>query len=654
MKLKSLKMKDFRCFSEAAIEFDHINIVLAPNATGKSSIREAIDYALTARTEHTDRRGAGAEYLIRDNGKKAVLELDIDSTGTITRTIPNSLQVPGKSGTTTVLQQLLYDTLKADGDLISAAINTSRFIEASSDDQKNMLFGLLGLEFDKANVLEHASDWLKRKQKDYALEALALLVSGVDCHGTEAFDRLEAAAVENRKGWKRTLVSTESELQTRRDAPANLPEGITEDMKAECVQHLKTLKAERDGVLSRIGKADNDGHRKTQVQGEISDLETQVKTLSSEKTDAPESMAELNESLGAARAQLADRTKMLPRVIAEIARLEADIDRLTLNRSRLVTASGKLTCQASGGAVECPLSADDLGKVRTVIEQEIAEKRTALENARKELSNLQAYIKEGEAGVQNLQQRLLDATRLAERLQECEKQLKVARNLLEAKRSELKLLGDTPDTETLAQQKEELEQRIARGEGIIAAIDQHRLWKSRVDALESTRVQTEAGIRAYDALAEAFSPEGIRSTILSQVIDPLRKRAKERLEALTAGEYSIEFDLADGFNVFVLHKGTRKLLRHLSKSEKLRVGILLQDVLNYLAGLRLLVIDEADMLDQTNRDLLNGFLLDIAGDYDTILVLATVGEVLPKDPGIEGLAMFTIADGQIVRLKKAG
>ena len=55
------------------------------------------------------------------------------------------------------------------------------------------------------------------------------------------------------------------------------------------------------------------------------------------------------------------------------------------------------------------------------------------------------------------------------------------------------------------------------------------------------------------------------------------------------------------------------------------------------------------MLDQENRDLLTGCLLDImeSGDYHQALVFSTVGEVAPANPGIEGLKMFWVEGGNI-------
>jgi exonuclease SbcC len=70
-------------------------------------------------------------------------------------------------------------------------------------------------------------------------------------------------------------------------------------------------------------------------------------------------------------------------------------------------------------------------------------------------------------------------------------------------------------------------------------------------------------------------------------------------------------------------------LKLLSKSEQLRVGIAVSEALSAAAGLKFLAIDEADILEQDNRDLLAGMLLDTAAEFDQVLVFTTVGDVRP-------------------------
>jgi ABC-type dipeptide/oligopeptide/nickel transport system ATPase subunit len=91
----------------------------------------------------------------------------------------------------------------------------------------------------------------------------------------------------------------------------------------------------------------------------------------------------------------------------------------------------------------------------------------------------------------------------------------------------------------------------------------------------------------------------------------------------------------------------------------------MQYTLAKLAGARLLLIDEADMLDDPNRSQLINFLLEIQPDFRNILVFATTnyaspspipemqiwvmqaGKVTPLNPG------FEYRDGAVVKVREA-
>ena len=88
-------------------------------------------------------------------------------------------------------------------------------------------------------------------------------------------------------------------------------------------------------------------------------------------------------------------------------------------------------------------------------------------------------------------------------------------------------------------------------------------------------------------------------------------------------------------------------MKLLSKSEQLRVGITISEALSAAAGLKFLAIDEADMLEQDNRDLMAGMLLDTAAEFDQVLVFTTVGDVNPDNPGIPGVKLFLVEEGAV-------
>jgi exonuclease SbcC len=135
--------------------------------------------------------------------------------------------------------------------------------------------------------------------------------------------------------------------------------------------------------------------------------------------------------------------------------------------------------------------------------------------------------------------------------------------------------------------------------------------------------------------------------MLARIIGRLQELVNSRLSMLTAGKYSIEFKIAKDFEILVTAGDATTSLALLSDSERMRVGIVLQDALNGLTGMRLMIIDAAEMLDPENKQLLIGMLLQIRDDYDTIIVISTLGETQLKNPGIPGLSVYLVEDGTV-------
>jgi len=80
------------------------------------------------------------------------------------------------------------------------------------------------------------------------------------------------------------------------------------------------------------------------------------------------------------------------------------------------------------------------------------------------------------------------------------------------------------------------------------------------------------------------------------------------------------------------------------------VGVAFQYALAKLAGARLLMIDEADILDAQNRAQLIGFLLETQPEFDTILVFATSDHARASlNPDIQ---LWVLLDGKIYPLNK--
>lgn len=152
-----------------------------------------------------------------------------------------------------------------------------------------------------------------------------------------------------------------------------------------------------------------------------------------------------------------------------------------------------------------------------------------------------------------------------------------------------------------------------------------------------------------EALVKALGPDGLKKDLLAWILKGFVERVNDRLGRLTEGTYHIS--LAPDMTILCCANGGPTLpLKLLSKSEQLRVGIGISEALSRAVGIRFIAIDEADMLDQENRDLLAEMLLNTADEFDQVLVFTTVGDIRPENPGLPGVKMFWVDDGVVHEL----
>jgi len=651
LKINNIELVNFRNHAQTRIDLDTINVFVGKNAAGKSSIKAAIEYALTGRCEPwTDGAGRGAEAMVRNGAAGAGVRLDIEGLGQVSRAIPNALQVADWQGNLKLQQEELYRQLNADADVTSALLNTSRFISMKPDEQKNMLFRLAGLKFDHATIQEALGKYLGGTGKADMMTAgfyayLEQFLPASTAGGPEVVDAVYNKVFTERRAARKNLKDLETLAGGGSQQESGPPPGAWE-ARDQIKADLAKLKARKEELLKQHGRAKG-------RQDLINTLGDRVRRLAEQKEAAERELAEVQYD----PAELEKLEKSLPekKARAESARnnlelqrnlmssYKASLDNWTAARDRL-SGNHDWTCPMVPG-LEC---AADRGAILKKVEADIDAVAKLLETAREESAILEGDLKKFNAHVGYTEERISELRRLADRagqltreIEECGRQMEAAKKeLMEAE----KAVFSTDEIEIEIQQ---LTQRIEKGENLVHAIageEIARKERARVTgALEKKRQE----VAWLEALVEAFGPKGIKARMLERVIGPLQDLVKKRLEMLTAGRYTVTFNLEKGFEILVTAAGVTTALEQLSTSERMRVGIVLQDALNALTGLRLMVIDDCEILDPQNKQLLIGMLLQMKDDYDTIIVLSALGETAPRNPGIPGLSVYMVEDGSV-------
>jgi hypothetical protein len=181
------------------------------------------------------------------------------------------------------------------------------------------------------------------------------------------------------------------------------------------------------------------------------------------------------------------------------------------------------------------------------------------------------------------------------------------------------------------------------GHDLLEAVRTFWRKKNEVDAAKVKLEKADKEGILYDILAKALAPEGIPSQLIAQALKPINDLLQVAAAHLFPGRtlvLSKDLEIKLSGSPYVT----------LCKSEQFRVGVAFQYALVKLAGARLLMIDEADILDPQNRVQLIGFLLEIQPEFDTILVFATADHARPSlDPKIQ---LWVLLDGKAYPLNK--
>lgn len=199
----------------------------------------------------------------------------------------------------------------------------------------------------------------------------------------------------------------------------------------------------------------------------------------------------------------------------------------------------------------------------------------------------------------------------------------------------------------------EIESEIGRIRAEIAGLESANRaleeWKKRVSEYSEARTAS----KALDLIIEAVSEKGFLADMLAERLPGLMEQVNGWLQVLTEGKYRVAFRWEKGMQVDIEAAGRTTPLRLLSESEQKRVGIVLQAILAKLSGIRFIMVDEADELDPDNRAALVQMIRGLleAGVVDQAIILSTIGDIRPRDPGIPGVGVYLVEGGMVSRLR---
>lgn len=531
MKIEKVTLENFTKFSYLELNFPKtVTFIVGRNASGKTSIKNAISYCLIGRCERTDKGGRGADALIREGAKQAKISVLVDGEE-VSTTIPSHRKRPPFSELDIVLD--------------------ASSIEKNLKEIKTLLFNLIGLKFDKENIIKVIVDKAEDKIKTNVNKLLEDVDNSLFTGDSQTFTNLYSYFYNLRRDLRRTLKA--------------LPLISIEEKPVDIKTLENELREKRDklNVLQKqlLIEQSNKGKRELALK--------RIERLK-EKIEG---------------AQIVD----VP-IDAKIQMIEDEISRY---EGALKEFSKKKTMCPLVGDMPCTIKEKD--KILKDIKKKIHDKK--IEKNR--LSKIGKSITKAEKA------------EIEAEIKELERSLPKQQDSVE------------PEFEKLKKEYEELEIEYNEASKAIAK-------KELFEETEKQRKQIEERLEAIEWLTEALSPNGLPTKILQKSIDKIEKYCNKRLKMLNP-HYNMKFVL-EPFTILVRTPSALIDFDRLSTSERFMISIVLTEMIAKLAGLKVLVLDGADVLDSENKENLGKFLMDIKDSYDTILVFATLSISQPYKP----------------------
>ena len=573
-------LSHFRAFEECALDLAPLTLVHGPNGSVKSSPLQALSAAVLGRHAWTDRAGRGLAGQFREGAEEAVLRVEgfptANGEAALARTITHgtqTLEVEGFAGNSSAQQKALLDRIGAAEGIVSLALGVERFIDLPTKDQTEILARVTGRGLTMEDIEIHFA----RAGIDMG-EACLFFADDIETITADDLESAYKSAFQTRAGAKKRL----ADLDARAKA----------------------------GAPPRVAAVPKD-IKEPEIRKRLADLESKERDLLEEATRARE--AERIREAGVSPKEIPKLKKIHDDLVARIepmaSRLreveeEKNIPTLGFDPAQGFPAPAGVTCPILAGCcVADPFR---------------------FEKAAKEAAATLAARRKGIEAAKSLAERLRNELgRLTKEVGGIRERISLAETL--AKTGE--------PTRPLAEIEAglaEIRARLAKGREIL--LDARAA--SRAVAVDHEALSTaRAEVALLEKICAALAPDARGSLVAGRAKEALALIAR-RIEEITVGEYSAEISLAPDLAICISRRGhyESQPLASLSTSERLRADIVLRDAISVASGVRVLVVDDADALDEASLIETLAYLSSRADAYDAILVglAATVPPPTPE------------------------
>jgi len=637
MKLNWIKLQDFRCFDELEMTFDKpINFIFGPNGSGKSSIASAIALALTGKAAgigknkpQWNRIPRGKQRLTRHGARGYRIRVKVDGQEIESR--PDGAS-PGP--------QELARRFSVSKEALFSLFDTARFLSLHPDDKKRVIFDLMDIRVTGDNIRERLAAWVKKpcpvksyftgEGTPYSADELLTSLHKIPGSLEEGYD----LAYEQRRLTKRELKALGPPAS--QDLPS--PEAVRDK--------IGSLKNEITSLHTSLGQARGTAiGEKRHLEAELGEVKELLEHLELKARGI--SPTAQSHRLSKLRDQRKEVSEYLKALNGDMDYLRKQINALELKKAQKEALYKRL--EAFDGT--CPLLDGTICRTQEVInaaatiidelqreEKSLVVEQEKLQQALKETADL---IKESDEKLRRTDAEISECQDLIERHKELKQRIRDLNNKKQDIEQALTFLdeGKVRQSQAIRERIALLEAELERQQDLLTLARNEEKRK----ALEEKRKKLEI-------LTQAFSPKGIMADLLTGACATLNRHLAEAMERISGARFSLETSINETMDFYLKQAGHRTAVELASSSERFRAGIVTQYVLSNLTGLRFMLIDGLDILDQQNKGFFFDFIQEVKGEFDTILVFCTIGQYAPRNPGLPDTDFWMLRHGQVMRI----
>lgn len=570
MILENIEIKAYKGIRDFKLKPQKLNVITGKIGSGKSSILEAVRYAVTGVAETPQKAAEVAVWLF--GGKEIRRRISEKSKG---------VRVEGRASSQESVKKIIesntglsMESMKVitSGKLLSdmKAGTLSEFLVTS---------GLIPMimEFKRMVDLCEIPPILAKSLTEYLPQTKPFGLDEIQEAYRKIYDERTALNHEI------SLVTAQAAFEG--DKPARSIAQIESEL-SEMVGYEEKLRAYK--ILEENYERAKSNQKR--IQNELQEIESRIKATRIPKPDEAVKTRLLTEE-ETLRKELADVSQIFLTLSRSVAVEKKALDNLSNPTCPL---SNKLTCKT------------DKMPIRIDIEASIAEMSAELDKAQNKTAQIEAQIRKNKSDLTEINKKISQYEELC-RLHETRKTLLASIPPLPERPARP---ADTPDR---ARRKAELQTEKNRLEAYSRSLTARR---------HLTDLKRRLGV--LEQMLKTLSPKsGLREKIIMSILTPLEEHCNNLAEKLRL-DFKMSIRMQNGVAILCKPKASVDFveLKSLSSGEQALAVFLILDMLNTLSGFGMLMMDNLDALDADALDELLAVLTmqDVLDRYDHIFI----------------------------------